>query len=555
MRRLFLGLFLVMVALRSHAQEAALGPGAKCSIEGEVVKAGNGEPLKKARVTLRKAEGRDQPNTTATDTDGRFVLKDIEPGRYQLWVERNGYVRQEYGQRNPNRPGTTLTLQKGQRVRDVLFRLVPSAVIVGRVVDEDQEPLPSVQVQALRYRYVQGKQKTVFVAGASTNDLGEYRLYGLAPGRYFLSATYRPGTMFYGSSVVVRRGDSEADEGYAPTYYPGTNDVARATSLELRAGEEVGGMDFTLLPTRTVRVRGRVLNAVTGGTGRGATVMLTPRERSYNFFLSRNETSVEDAQGTFELRGVTPGSYTITAMWWEDGKSYAARQPLDVGKADAQGINLVIAPGIDLSGRLLIEGKADIPLADMGIHLSPSEDSMGMGGAGAKVKSDGTFLLQNVADDAYRIFVENLPPDYYLKAATLGPENVLEKGLDIRHGQDLSRLELVVSSAGGRIEGQALTEEQLPATGCIVALIPEPRYRSQTAFFKSSTTDQFGHFTLRGIPPGEYKLFAWDDIEPGAYQNPDFLRPYEQKGKSVHVDEGGRVTIELRLIRGTGSES
>src|SRR5205807_6163475 len=114
---------------------------------------------------------------------------------------------------------------------------------------------------------------------------------------------------------------------------------------------------------------------------------------------------------------------------------------------------------------------------------------------------------------------------------------------------------LVVSSAGGRIEGQALTEEQLPATGCIVALIPEPRYRSQTALFKSSTTDQFGHFTLRGIPPGEYKLFAWDDIEPGAYQNPDFLRPYEQKGKSVHVDEGGRVTIELRLIRGTGSES
>jgi len=100
-----------------------------------------------------------------------------------------------------------------------------------------------------------------------------------------------------------------------------------------------------------------------------------------------------------------------------------------------------------------------------------------------------------------------------------------------------------------------LTEEQLPATGCIVALIPEPRYRSQTALFKSSTTDQFGHFTLRGIPPGEYKLFAWDDIEPGAYQNPDFLRPYEQKGKSVHVDEGGRVTIELRLIRGTGSES
>jgi hypothetical protein len=171
------------------------------------------------------------------------------------------------------------------------------------------------------------------------------------------------------------------------------------------------------------------------------------------------------------------------------------------------------------------------------------------------VKSDGTFLLQNVADDTYRIFLWTLPPDYYLKAATLGPENVLEKGLSIRRGQDLSRLEVVVSSAGGRIEGQVLTEEELPSTGCIVVLIPEPRYRGQTALFKSSSTDQFGRFTLRGIPPGEYKLFAWDDIEPGSYQDPDFLRPYEEKGKSVHADAGGRVTIELKLIRGPGSES
>lgn len=552
MRRLFLGLFLVMVAFRLPAQEGALGPDAKCSIEGRVVKAGNGEPLKKARVTLRKAEGRDQPNTIATDADGRFMLKDIEPGRYQLWVERNGYVRQEYGQPNPNRPGTALTLQKGQRVRDVLFRLLPAAVIAGRVVDEDHEPLPSVQVQALRYHYIRGKREMAFVASASTNDLGEYRLYGLAPGRYFLSATYRPGVMFYGSSAAVRRDDSDADEGYVPIFYPGTNDAARATWLELHAGEEVGGMDFILLPTRTVRVRGRVLNAVTGGTARGAMVALMPRGTTYGFFF-KNQMPVEDAQGNFEIRGVAPGSYTIAAMWWEEGKSYAARQPLDVGNADAQAISLVIAPGTDLSSRLVIEGKADISLTDLQVNLWP-EDATVMGGVGAKVKPDGTFLLQNVADDTYRIFVGNVPPDYYLKAATLGPENVLEKGLSIRRGQDL-RLELVVSSAGGRIEGQVLTEEQLPATGCIVSLIPEPRYRSRTALFKSSTTDQFGRFTLRGIPPGEYKLFAWDDIEPDAYLDPDFLRPYEDKGKSVHVDAGGRVTIELRLIRGPGSGS
>ncbi len=534
-----------LFAMRLCAQETQPIAEIKCSIEGQVVKAGTGEPLKKARVMLRKAEGREQPDGTATDAAGRFVLKDVEPGRYQLWVERNGYVRQEYGQRSPERSGTILTLEKGQKLRDVLFRLIPAAVIAGHIVDEDREPLPSVQIQALRYRYVGGKQQLIFAAGASTNDFGEYRLYGLAPGRYYLSATYRPGASFYGSSVVVRRSDSEVDEGYATTYYPGTNDVARATALELRAGEEVGGTDFVLLATRTVRVRGRVFNAVTGGRARGGMVSLGPRERGYTSFPSESRTPVEDAQGKFELRGVTPGSYTISAMWWQDGKTYLARQPLDVGSADVQGVSLVIAAGSDLAGRVSIEGTADISLTTLHVYLQPNE-TWGPTGASGAVKADATFVLQNVADDNYRIFVSPLPPDVYLKAATLGADNVLEKGLTISRGQDLGRLELVLSSAAGQIEGQVLTDEQLPANGSIVALIPEQRRRNQTWLFKSAATDQFGRFTLRGIAPGEYKLFAWNDIEPGAY--PDFLRRYEEKGKLMHIDETSRVTTELKLI-------
>lgn len=536
-----------LFALRVCGQETPSTAEIKCRIEGQVVKAGTGEPLKKARVVLRKAEGRDPPDGTATDAAGQFVLKDIEPGHYLLWVERNGYVRQEYGQRNPERSGTILTLEKGQKLRDVLFRLIPAAVIAGHVVDEDSEPLPGVQVQALRYRYIGGKQQLVFAAGASTNDFGEYRVYGLAPGRYYLSATYRPGVTFFGNSVVVRRSDSEIEEGYAPTYYPGTNDTARATSLELRAGEEVRGTDFALLPTRTVRVRGRVFNTITGGPARGADVWLRPRERGYVPFLSQNRTHVEDPQGKFELRGVTPGSYTVSAMWWQDGKTYSAQQQLDAGSADVQGVNLVIAQGIDLAGRVSMEGAAaDISLTTLEVYVQPSEP-WGSNGASGSVKPDGTFVLQNVAEDNYRIFIGQLPPDFYLKSATLGTDNVLEKGLTISHGQD-GRLELVLSSAAGRVEGRVLTEDELPANGSTVALIPEQRRRNQTWLFKSATTDQFGRFTLRGIAPGEYKLFAWNDVEPGAYQDPEFLRRYEEKGKLVHIDEASRVTTELKLI-------
>ncbi len=178
--------------------------------------------------------------------------------------------------------------------------------------------------------------------------------------------------------------------------------------------------------------------------------------------------------------------------------------------------------------------------------LQPRDDPE-MGSASATVKSDGTFVLKNVASDVYDLTLVGTPEDFYLKAARLGSDNVLQAGLSLAGGRQPGALELILSSAGGHIDGIVLSEQQ-GFGGALVVLVPEPRHRGQAHLYKTTTTDQYGHFTLRGIAPGDYKLFAWEDIEAGAYRDADFLRPYEERGESLGVVEADRHSAQLKLI-------
>lgn len=545
MRAGLLCLEVLLLALPLGAGQAPAKSPEKCSVEGIVLKAATGEPLKKVRVLLHKAEGRDPPYIALSEATGQFALRDLEPGRYRLSVERDAYVRQEYGQRGTNRAGSILSLEPGQRLRDITFRLVAAAVIAGRVFDADGEPLPRANVQALRHVYLQGRRQLAPAGVSPTNDLGEYRIWGLAPGRYLLSAM--PPPAMAGTRPGTRRPAKEHDEDYAPTYYPGTADPARAGAIELHAGEEVVRNDFALLLTRTVRIRGRVFNSVTGQPGRGAFLFLAPRESAGPLFLFRNQTFVQDAQGSFELVGATPGAYILAAHWSDAGQDYSVRLPIDVGSTDLEGINLVIAGGVDLAGRYRIEGKTEPNLSDVQVLLRP-RDAIPWGWNHATLKADGTFLLRNVPEGAFTIGIAGAIEGFYLRTARAGDEDVLESGLTIARGKAPVALELVFSQTSGRVEGQVLNDEKLPISGAQVVLVPEPARRGRHELFRATTTDQFGRFVLASIAPGEYKLFAWEDTEPGAYLDPEFLRPVEARGEAVRVQESGGYTVELRLI-------
>ncbi len=575
MKSALLVLAILLLVVSTAAQPVAEPAAEKCTLEGQVVAAGTGEPLKKARVILSREKGRGKLQVVITDAGGRFRLTDIEPGRYRLSVNRNGYVSQQYGQRRPNRPGAILSLAPGQHLREIDFRLLRHSVISGSVYDEDGEPVLGAEVEALWFRYARGQRRLLPTRRTATNDLGEYRLYGLAPGRYYVSAMHTPGTALLmtpmGSTAVMRMAASEQDRSYVSTFYPGTSDASRASAIEVRAGDEVPGVDFTLLPTRTVRVSGRVFNSITGNHSRGVTVYLLPRDRKGRPFSFRKYTSVEDREGRFEIKGVRPGSYILTATYsdFEGEGYYEARTAIEVGESDVEGVTLVIEQGFELQGRIRVEGVAlasqqeqgaegeevreEFPIKQILVYLTSYDDVLILPRPRAgRPKADGSFNVEKLSPVLYRVNLNPLSGDYYFKAARVGGRDVLEAGLDLTGGAPPNPLEITISAAGGRIDGTVLTEEDKAFGGATVVLVPEERRRDESRLYKSTTTDQHGRFTLRGIPPGDYKLFAWEDIERGAYQDSAFLRRYEEQGEPVEVEEGNRLSVQLQLIPADG---
>ena len=418
-----------------------------------------------------------------------------------------------------------------------VFRLIPNAVIAGRVSAEDGEPVAGVSVQVLRYLYVGDERQLIPAGQGETNDLGEYRIVGLAPGQYYASAT-------------VGARPQAGEEGFAPTFYPGTTNPSHATPIRVLAGDELSHIDFTLLPAPTVRVRGQVINSVGNRPGSNTQVFLLPQALAFRSSALRRA-RVEDEKGTFEIRGAAPGSYDLVAVHVDEERQYLTRIPIEVWHTDVEDVTLVIRPGVELAGRIYVEGNAlpgQLKMTELAVYLRPLENAPRFGKPeAAKVNAGGSFQLENVAHDRYRVNVLGLPEDYYLKAARVGGRAVLDEGLDLSGGRPWGKLELVVSSAGARLDGVVLTEELQGFGGASVVLIPEERSRRDPRLYRKTPTDQHGRFTLRGIPPGEYKLFTWEEVELGVYHDRDFLLLYENFGQPVRLHEADRVAVQLDL--------
>ncbi|HYL10027.1 MAG TPA: carboxypeptidase-like regulatory domain-containing protein [Candidatus Acidoferrales bacterium] len=514
-----------------------------------VVRLGDSTPLRRASVLLSADAEGEKSWIAYTNEAGLFELKEVDPGRYRLRVSRDGFVPQEYGQRTPSDPGAVLSLSPGQNAKDLLFRMLPSAVISGRVLNEDGEPLPGVQMAALHYGYSHGKRKIFsnYEARAETNDLGEFRLFGLPPGRYLVRAAYTHGIHeFVRSNSKLIMNDKDSTFAYLPAYYPNSTDAAKAAAIQVKAGEAVSAIDFILSRSRVQKVKGKAFRAAAAKSRRGDMwVYAVSRIGGVAESKMSSHSGQTASDGTFEIADLAPGPYWVRAYESSDEKSYQAQQAVDVGDADVEGVSLVLAPGIELRGHLSVEGKTGSLGGGFTVGLTSDEDPYDQNGG--EVKNDGSFVVGNVLEGAYRVWVARESFDMYLKAARYGTVDALENGLTVQRGSEAT-LEITLSPNGARIEGSVTNADSLPAAGVWVVLVPEAARRNQERLFKTTTTDQNGRFVLRGIPPGEYKLFSWEEVEPGAWFDLDFLKPYESKGEAVRIEEGGHASVDLKLI-------
>src|SRR5438270_2042470 len=234
---------------RDPTQPAKTGT---ATLRGHVVAADTGQPLRKAQVRIFAPELREN-RLTSTDADGKYEFKEVLAGRYTINASKGSYVQLQYGQQRPFEPGKPLEILDGQLVEKVDFSLPRGGIVTGRVIDEFGEPLPDAMVSMQRYQNMGGQRRLVPAGRTSmTNDVGEFRLYAIPPGQYFLSATLRnPGMM----------GDNDDRSGYAATYFPGTTNIAEAQRLTIGIGQAMSDMNMALMPTRTARIIGTALDS------------------------------------------------------------------------------------------------------------------------------------------------------------------------------------------------------------------------------------------------------------------------------------------------------
>jgi hypothetical protein len=516
----------VLVALAAPLHPFQANPPEQTSsLEGTVVNAVSGDALRRVGLTLLPIHGKGKETNAASDASGRFTFRNVVPGTYRLSGERPGFHRQQHGARLNPESGTVVGLAAGEPVKDLVFKLVPDAVISGGVLDQEGAPLPGLIVVAMSQSYVRGKRQWHAAGSAQTNDRGEYRLSGLRAGRYIVVATdLNVGIGLAG--ISKDSGGDKPEQAYASTYYGNAMDSSRAAPIDLRAGDDRRGANIQMIKTATVRIKGKVVDFP-----EGKTVLLTLVPRN-TVAVDIGRMGLAQQDGTFEIKNAVPGSYLLTSRSTDDLAKSAGALALEVADRNIDGVEFRLASGGDVSGRMLI--PADKPAPDLEIEMQPADFDLGAAPA-ARPDAEGRFTLKNVFALRYRLRVRGLPEGGYLRSVKLGGRSIDEDEMDVAPG---AQLELTISLAGAQVEGTA-------GPGATVVLIPESRRESR---YVTGTADEKGVFTLKGIAPGRYQAIAFEDLESGAFRDPEFIKRFEDAAVAVALTEGARAKVTLAPV-------
>jgi protocatechuate 3,4-dioxygenase beta subunit len=524
------------------AQNSAPPPPEPAIVEGVVVRQGAMTPIQGVVVSFKPVEG--SAKTGTSSAEGKFTINGLSPGPYTVSLSRTGFVRPRHAAGPVN-----LNLSAGEHLKDITLQLVATSAITGRVYDENGQPKERVGVVPIRPHYEYGRQvmsPCYSESGARsgmTDETGAYRIYGLAPGDYYVAV---------------------ADGACASQYFPDVSDPADAMRLKVQAGSETAAIDFHLKKRTLYTARFKLVLPSSLSTNAPLTNTQIIRrsrngiETTEYLNLGRNIGVVGD---TLTTPALPPGSYELI---------YDAYLGVQIGHAsfdlvnrDIDGGVIVVRPNTAISGQIRAAGAlpAGWTFNRARVLLRPLDgrDRLMTTTIGnlSTAAADGTFLLAfaanadgsrpgTIAEGRYQIELGGLAPEMFLASARYAGRDVLSDGLLI-DGAPPSPLELTVDM-GGSVNGMVRNAKNDIVADSQVVLIPAQNHRSNLVLFKSVFTDQYGRFSIRGVAPGDYTVLAWEDVEPGAWLNSDFLKTYDSLGTRVSVIGTSSSAVTVRVI-------
>lgn len=531
-------------------------------VEGAVINTQNSRTVPRASVTLMGLQGAGSKSTRA-DGNGHFLFENVQPGRYKLMAERQGFFSD--GQKPDFQP--TFQVSAGQHLKGMPVRLMPTAVVAGEIVDEYNDPLQNVEVELLVTKVKLGQMYLAPAGKSLTDDRGQYRIAGLHPGKYYVLAEYKPAASqlealktVVAEKILERSPNRVASPGetpvidvetpqegaepaftYAPIFFPETNDFQQAQAVLLKPGDEIPA-DFILMSTPVVSIRGRVTNGMTGGTALHPAIAALWSE----YMEGEGIPARSSGNGEFEIRGLAPGTYTLRASFTEDGQSYQGEESIVVGIRGIDNVQVPAMPDFAAAGHVNITAgivRQTKPISHVSIEFAGE-------GLLPRIRSSASlptmkFSVELRPSRRYHAIVRSLPEDYYLKSVTvfghqMSPDEVVVSGAS-------GDMEIELSPAGGHIDGVLLDSKGQPARGSIL-LVPDLPDPGPTDLFRRVNVGDKGTFTIRGVTPGSYLAIAMQSSDLDAEMNtPEFLRTVRNRGQNVTVDENGKYTITINL--------
>jgi hypothetical protein len=536
-------------------------------IKGRVVAADSGNPLRRVQIRLTSPDLR-MSRTATTDPEGRFEFRELPAGRFTLGASKPGFVSLQFGQRRPFEQGRPIELADKQVQDRIDFRLPRGGVVSGRVVDEFGDPVADAQVAAMQLRYMNGRRRPVSAGRpAQTNDLGQFRIWGLPPGEYVVSATLRS---FGAPDAQMIVGASQDPTGYAPTFYPGTGSVAEAQRVAVTLGAEASGVEFALLPVRTARISGIVVDAEGKPYVEGnVTLMQTLGGEPIGgmmFFPGGGGRLGPD--GSFTIANVTPGEYSLQARvrrskikpdgapppeFMGPGEGDSATTSIVVAGEDISGIVMVATKGARLSGRVTFDpAPPDASrlenLRVMGASAGGEMTMMMMGHQPSPVGADGKFELTGLT--GRRLLRAFGAPGWYLKSVRVDGREMIDTPLEFKGAEEITNVQVVLTQSAAQIAGTVVGSNGQAVKDYAVVLFPDDKdlWGPDSRYFGTARPDQEGKFKLAGLPPASYLIVALEYVDAQEWRDPEFLERLREAATRVSAHEGQIENVELKLV-------